>query len=248
MGEKLSHHRLQAGIVRAVNLGLRQWCMRSGLGRVDPKICFCSADVARNEHVYFFLRRLSLREPLAVWFRSADSVKEDVQVADQRYKERVLKADMIGNHALNHGENRASDDRHIQNARSISGERSELRHAQREDGGKHDRVKQADGKNGPHRRVSAEQHGRCDQAPCNNRAQSQQMARSESAEKRSSEKAPYHCATPVRSEVTCRRLRRERRDLRQTEVVHKKTSDGNLRAYIRKDSDRPEQEIRMLPN
>jgi hypothetical protein len=56
------------------------------------------------------------RVPLAIRFRSAQSVEQDVQIAEHGEKERVVKSNMVGNHALDDGQDGAAHDGHIQDA------------------------------------------------------------------------------------------------------------------------------------
>ena len=66
-----------------------------------------------------------------------------------------MDSDMVSNHALNYRQDGTSNDGHIQDAGSISGQRAEFRDSQTEDCRKHDRVEQTNSEDGPHREVSA---------------------------------------------------------------------------------------------
>ena len=118
----------------------------------------------------------------------------------------------------------------------------------REDRGEHDRVEEPNGQNRPHRRMSAQQHGSCDQCCRSNRAQSQQMSGLHPPRECRAEKASDHRPTPVERNITGRRDGGETRNRGQTEIVHQKASDGNFRAHIGENPDRGEDQIGMLPD
>src|SRR6266481_2747542 len=101
---------------------------------------------------------LSCCVTLAVWPRSAQCIEQNVQVANHGNEECMMNSDVIGNHALNKGHDRAADDRHIQNAGTISCQRPEFGYSKTKDAGEHDGVEKSNCQNAPHRDVSAAQH------------------------------------------------------------------------------------------
>ena len=54
--------------------------------------------------------------PLAVRLRSTEAKVQDVQIANRRYDESVVNADMVSNHSLYQWQNRASNDGHVEDA------------------------------------------------------------------------------------------------------------------------------------
>src|SRR5215510_15388018 len=131
----------------------------------------------------------NLSVPFAVRLRSAQSVIQDVQVADHGQEECVVNADAVSDYTLDHRENSTADDSHIKDARSISRQRTKFRYSQAEDGGEHDGVEEPYGENRPHRRVPTPQHGRRDQCRCKDCAQPKQRSRLEPPQKSGAEKA-----------------------------------------------------------
>ena len=67
-------------------------------------------------------------------------------------------------------------------------------------------------------------------------------------QKRGPDEAPNHRAAPVEGDEAGRNFFRQAADFRLGEVVHQKTPDRNLAADINKNADRPENQIRMLPD
>jgi hypothetical protein len=96
--------------------------------------------------------------PLAIGLRSAQSVEQDVQIADKGKYEGVVKSYMVSNDSLNYRENRTAHDGHIQDAGSASAQRTELCFSQTKNGREHNRVEEPDGEDGPHCHVTAPKH------------------------------------------------------------------------------------------
>src|SRR5580698_11172210 len=113
----------------------------------------------------------SLCVALAVWFRSAYRVEQDVEITDGGDGQGVMNSLAPTGFSLDHRRIIASvdqvrslanqiwnycaaDDRHIEDARTVAGQRAQFCDSQGEDAGEHDRVKESDGENGPHRDVS----------------------------------------------------------------------------------------------
>jgi len=65
---------------------------------------------------------------------------------------------VVCNPALRHGNNRASNDCHDEQTRSVSGEWTELGYAERENAWKHDGVEEAYKDDAPHRDRASSQH------------------------------------------------------------------------------------------
>src|SRR5215469_3457212 len=107
---------------------------------------------------------------LAVRFGTAESVEHDVQVTKDGENKSVMNPDVICYDTLDHRQDCAAYDSHIQQARPASRKRTEFRNAQAEDRGKHDRVEEPDGENAPHRGVPPGKHRSTNQCRCYNSA------------------------------------------------------------------------------
>ena len=97
-------------------------------------------------------------EALTVRLRPAKSVIQNVEIADHRQDECMVKSDMVGDLTLKKRQDRAAHDSHVQHAGAIAGQWTELRDSEAKDRGEHDGVEQADSENCPHRGVPAKQH------------------------------------------------------------------------------------------
>ena len=134
-----------------------------------PKAIACG--VARNRSPAVAITEgLYFRVSLAIWLRSAQSVEQDVQVAEHGEKEGVVKPNTVGNYTLDDRQYCAAHDGHVQDAGAIARQGAEFCYSQGEDRGEHDRVEEPHGENCPHRRMSAQQHGSSNQCCRNDRA------------------------------------------------------------------------------
>src|SRR5215471_19165631 len=94
----------------------------------------------------------------AVWFRSAQRVVQDVQVADHGNEESMMNSDVVSDHTLDQRDDCAAHDRHIQNAGCIACQRPELSHSQTENCWEHDGIEKPDGQDAPHGEMAVRQH------------------------------------------------------------------------------------------
>src|ERR1700747_656396 len=141
-----------------MDFGLSQGCVRPGLTRVDRQVCFRTADVTCNEHCQLQVTYLSCRVSFAVWLRCTQCVIQDVQVADHRNEERMVNSNVVSNRTLDQRDDCAAHDGHVQNAGSISCQRTELSHSQTEDCWKHDGIEKANSQDAPHGEVPVREH------------------------------------------------------------------------------------------
>src|SRR5215470_14527589 len=107
---------------------------------------------------------------LAVRLGTAESVEHDVQVTKDGENKSVMNSHVICNDALDHRQDCAAYDSHIQEAGAAARERAELCYTQAEDRGKHDRIEEPDGENAPHRGVPPGKHRSTNQRRCYNSA------------------------------------------------------------------------------
>src|SRR5450631_1450833 len=105
---------------------------------------------------------LGFQMPLAIGFRSAHRIKQDIQVANGGHHESVMNSlspnralirlgiDHVSDFSHNIWNGGAAHDSHDHYAGAISGKRAKFSDAQREDARKHDGVEEAHQQNGPH--------------------------------------------------------------------------------------------------
>ena len=149
--------RQQAWVVGAMDLALSQSAVQFDPLRVNRPVRRRTADITGIQHGRFpALQKEDVS--VSVWFRANQRIEQDVQVANHWQDESVVNTETIGDEALQHRDDGAPDDCHIQNPRANSGQRAEFCHAQAEDRGKHDRIEQADGEHAPHRGVPLHNH------------------------------------------------------------------------------------------
>src|ERR1700738_3101868 len=106
--------------------------------------------------------RLSLGSALTVGFRSADSEKQNVEIAEDGHDQGIVQAlspdgssvgmciDEVAYLPHDPGNRSAADDGHDHHARTVAGERTELGYPESEDAREHDGVEESHQQDGPH--------------------------------------------------------------------------------------------------
>ena len=87
-----------------------------------------------------------------------------------------MDADVVGDKPLGNRDEGAADNGHDQDAGAVAGQRSELRHPQREDAGEHDGVEEPDQDDAPHGQLARAEHRDRNQYTGRDRANAQQNA------------------------------------------------------------------------
>src|SRR5579863_1448439 len=142
-------------------------------------------------------RSSCLRVPLAVRSRSTQREKQNVKVANDRKEESVMNTDAVRNCSLRHGNKRSAHDRHNHDPGTVPGERTKLRHAQRENAREHDRIEKSNQDDAVHRRVSRGQHRDRDQGGGADRTNAKEMAGAHLLQESGTDEAANHSASPV---------------------------------------------------
>src|ERR1035437_7791636 len=180
--------------------------------------------------------------------RPAEAVVHDIEIADRRHDERRVDADGIGQHALQHRQDRAADNRHDQQAGTFARQRAELIDAQHEDGGEHYGVEQAHRNDAAHRNASRGGHRDPDQRGRDNGRAAQHFAGRYFAHHGRADEAAHHGPAPIEGNESRGGALRETADIRLREVVHQETADGNFRAHVHENTDGAKYEMPVLPD
>src|SRR6266404_2334539 len=122
-----------------------------------------------------FTLELCLSETLAVWLRSAYRKEQNVEIAKRSGDEGIMDTlapaclalyhlwvvamiDYVSGLSDHPRDDCSAHDGHVQEARTLTCKRAQLRDAHGKNARKHDRVEQADRQNGPHRHVAVAQY------------------------------------------------------------------------------------------
>src|SRR6185369_11113143 len=183
------------------------------------------------------------------FFSGADeSVEGDVKVAEDRQEKGVMNADAVGEKALEFGNDCTTDDSGYQQAGTVSGQRTEAFDRQRENGREHHGVEQAHSDDGPHGDVAEGEHGNGDQDGGQNSGYAQDISGPNFLLQRGTNEATHHGAAPVERNKPGGDAFGHVADIRLTEIIHQKASDGNFRADINENADGSENQRGMPPD
>src|SRR5713101_2927180 len=215
---------------------------------------------------------------LAVRFRSTQCEEQNVEIANRGRDKCVVNALPPTRFALRHcrvvsaidkvscfadqvWNDGTAHDRHVQDAGSVSGERSEFRDPQSENTREHNRVEQAHRQDGPHGHTPVGQNRNANQQSGHNREQRQEFARFDLLQNCRPDKPPNHGAEPVDRYVPGRLsqgcavagswvgdARRESTDIGQGQVVGDGAPYRNFPADVHEDRNRSEYKVRVFPD
>src|SRR5579871_4209647 len=145
-----------------------------------------------------------------------------------------MDANAIGHRALRQRYERASHNRHNEDAGTVAGQRTELRHAQRENAGEHDGVEESDQDDAPHGNVASAQHGDRYEHSSADGAQSQQSSGSNLLQQTRTNEAANHRTAPIKRDQSRGNFGGQSANFRLAKVVHQKAGSKLPPPHTRK--------------